>query len=256
MLWPRAISLVVAARVGVDEDPTDDGAQGEGPGGPATGHGEAVHGGVRHRARGVGVCRQVGRRRRGGHGIEQCRPDRGADLLRGVGGGRGDADVTWLGLVGGGADAGHQRDPQAEAEQDLGRQDVADIGGVGRELGQQRHPHRGDQQPRHDQPTGPHVGHQATGQLGGGQSVDRHERQEGDTRLEWGIAVDRLQQIGEEEERAVHPEHGQDDGEERPGPVPVGQNAHRQQGAGHLGLHQHEQGQQDHGDDEGPDDQG
>ena len=127
-------------------------------------------------------------------------------------------DVLRVGVLGGRADAGHDGQPQSEAQEELARQHVGHVGGVGRQLGEEGDAERRQQEAGDDQQPGPHVRHQAAGHLGRRQPVEGHQGEEGDAGLERRVVVDGLEQVGEEEERPEHPGDGQQDGQERARP--------------------------------------
>ena len=82
------------------------------------------------------VGSEVGGGRRGSDGVEQRGPERAADLLGGVDQRAGDARVVRSDADEGGAAEGDEGEPEADADDDLGRQDVGHVACVHADLGE------------------------------------------------------------------------------------------------------------------------
>ena len=81
----------------------------------------------------------------------------------------------------------------------------------------------------------------------GHEAVEHQQGEEGDAGLERRIVVDRLEEVGEEEKGAEHADDGKHDGQERPGTIPVPQDAKWYQRVRPLALPQDERAEQDGG---------
>ncbi len=186
----------------------------------------------------------VRRARRRGDGVQQRRTDRTTHLLSGVDGRGGHPGVLRRDARRGRGHHRHEDQAHAEADQQLGRQHVRDVRGLGGQRRQPEQPRRREHRAWHHQHPGRQMVQQPCRYLRRSHNDRRRDRQKRQARLHRRIPQYHLQVVRHEQE---HPEHGDDrqrHGQKSTRAIPVPHDVQRQQRMTGPPLPPRENGQQ------------
>ena len=179
-----------------------------------------------------------------GHGVQHRRPHATSDLHGRVRGRGRDAGLPRVDATGGDSDRGREDAADAEPDQHLGRQDHGGVAAGRRQLGQQRQPAGGHEQPGRDQgPRGDAV-HQPARDAVRASGDGQAHRQEREPRADRAVPEHHLEVVGQHQEHPEGADHADRGGGVRRGAAAVPQDGQRQQGSGQAALAEQERREQ------------